>query len=75
MTSIGDLKMEVLTGTFANGDSTGEFVSGFSKVLMAFADYQTAAKVMNCSVSGSTITIATEDPGATKTFNLVVWGY
>jgi len=71
---IGDLKVETYSGTFANGDSTGDVATGFGKILFASAQYVDVAKVMNCKVSGGTITIATEDPGATKTFTLLVIG-
>jgi hypothetical protein len=74
-TAIGDLKAEVFTGSFASGDTTGTVATGFTKVLFAIAQYEdSSAKVMNCSSSGGTITIDTEDPGATKTFTLLVIG-
>lgn len=72
--AIGDLKVEAYSGTFANGDTSGTVATGFGKVLFASAQYVDAAKIMNCSASGGTITITTQDPTATKTFTLLVIG-
>lgn len=70
----GDLKVEVHSGTFASGDTTGTVATGLSSILFAVAQYRDSAKILNCSASGGTVTVATQDPGATKTFDLIVFG-
>ena len=72
--AIGDVKMEVFSGSFANGDTTGDVATGFTKILFVIAQYDDVAKILSCKTSGGTITVATEDPGATKTFTLLVIG-
>jgi hypothetical protein len=75
-TTFGNKKVVFLVGTFANGDTSGTADSGLKAVDFAIAAYTDAlAKIMNVSASGGTLTITTQDPGATKTFNVMVVGH
>jgi len=74
-TVFGNKTILVITGTFANGDTTGDISTGLSAVDFASAQYEAAAKIINCVAAAGVITLATEDPTATKTFKLFVIGH
>lgn len=74
-TVFGNKKVLFITGTYASGDTTGTVDTGLVAVDFAVAQYQAAAKVINAVASAGTITLATEDPGATKTWDLMVVGH
>ena len=74
-TVFGNKKIVIIEGTFANGDTTGAVATGLSAIDFAVAQYDASAKILNCSASGGDITLATQDPGATKTFHLIAIGH
>lgn len=74
-TVFGNKVVLFITGTFASGDTTGDIASGLVAVDFAVAQYIDAAKIINASASAGTVTLATQDPGATKTFTLMVVGH
>jgi len=74
-TVFGNKVVLIITGTYANGDTTGTIASGLVAVDFAIAQYIDAAKIINCSNSAGTITLATQDPGATKTWKMMVIGH
>lgn len=74
-TVFGNKKVMIIKGTFASGDTTGDVASGLREIDFVVAQYEASAKIINCSTSGGTITVATEDPGATKVWSLVVIGH
>lgn len=74
-TTFGNKRVMFITGTFANGDTTGDIATGLVAVDFASAQYQGVAKIINCSASGGTVTLATQDPGATKTWDMMVVGH
>lgn len=74
-TIFGNKKIVMIEGTFASGDTTGEIASGLVAVDFAVAQYVDAAKIINVSAAAGTLTLATQDPGATKTFQLMVVGH
>ncbi len=74
-TVFGNKTVLVITGTYANGDTTGTIVTGLVSVDFAVAQYIDAAKIINCSASGGTVTLATQDPTATKTWKMIVIGH
>lgn len=74
-TVFGNKTVLFITGTYANGDTTGTIDTGLVAVDFAIAQYQAVAKIINCVASAGTITLATEDPGATKTWDMMVVGH
>jgi hypothetical protein len=75
-TIFGNKKIVIITGTFDNADTTGDIVTGLVQVDFAVGGYTEAlAKVINVSATGGTLTVATEDPGATKAFSIMVVGH
>jgi len=74
-TVFGNKVILVVTGTYASGDTTGTIATGLSAVDFASAQYVDAAKIINCSASAGTITLATQDPTATKTWKMFVVGH
>ncbi len=71
----GNKKIVIITGTFASGDTTGDVVTGLNQVDFSVGQYEASAKIINTSDSSGTITVATEDPGATKVWTLFAIGY
>jgi len=74
-TTFGNKRVLFIEGTFASGDTTGDIVTGLVAVDFAIAQYRGVAKIINCTASAGTITLATEDPGATKTWDMMVVGH
>jgi hypothetical protein len=64
-----------ITGTFQDDDTTGDIVTGLSAIDFATAQYVTGGFHLNCSVSGGTVTLATEDAGGEKTWTMWVVGH
>lgn len=71
----GNKRVQIITGTFANGDTTGNVSTGLNSIDSAAAQYIDVAKIINCSTSGGTVTLATQDPLATKTWTMMVVGH
>lgn len=74
-TVFGNKTVLIISGTFANADTTGDISTGLVAVDFAVAQYVDAAKIINCSAAAGVITLATQDPGATKTWTMMVVGH
>jgi hypothetical protein len=74
-TVFGNKKIMFITGTFANGDTSGTVATGLNSVDFISVQYQALAKIIGGSASGGTVTLTTEDPGATKTWTMMVVGH
>jgi hypothetical protein len=74
-TVFGNKVVLVITGDYDSGDTTGTIATGLVAVDYAQAQYKDAAKIIGCSASGGTITLATENPGATKIWTMIVIGH
>lgn len=74
-TVFGNKRVMFFTGTFASGDTGGNIATGLNAIDLVIAQYQDVAKIMGGSASGGTVTLTTEDPGATKTWSAVVIGH
>jgi hypothetical protein len=74
-TVFGNKTILIITGTYANGDTTGTIDTGLKAVDFAAAQYVDAAKIINCSASAGVVTLATQDPTATKTWKMIVVGH
>lgn len=74
-TVFGNKTILIITGTYANGDTTGTIVTGLVSVDFAVAQYIDAAKIINATASAGTVTLATQDPTATKTWKMFVVGH
>lgn len=74
-TVFGNKKVLFITGTFADGDTSGDVVSGLVAVDFASVQYQDAAMVVGASASGGTLTLTTEDPTATEIWTMMVIGH
>ena len=72
----GNKKIVMIAGTFASGDTTGDVVTGLNHVDFSVAQYESSAKIINTSDGETgTITVATQDPTATKVWTLFAIGY
>lgn len=76
-TVFGNKKVVIVTASLANGDTTASVVTGLGKVDFAMASYVDVAKIINAVESGTagTLTITSQDPLATKTFQLIAIGH
>lgn len=74
-TVFGNKVVLFITGTFASGDTTGDISTGLAAVDFAVAQYIDAAKIINATAAAGVVTLATQDPTATKTFTLMVVGH
>jgi len=74
-TVFGNKKIVIVKGTFASGDTSGDVDTSIKDIDFVIAQYEDVAKIINCSVDGGTVTLATENPGATKVWSMVVIGH
>jgi len=76
-TVFGNKKIAFITGTFANGDTAGDVVTGFVAIDFVITQYVDVAKIINSEISatGGTVSLNTEDPLATKTWTMMVVGH
>lgn len=76
-TTFGNKKVVMITGTLASGDTSGTVVTGLTKVDMIQICYADVAKSIAAveSATAGTITIAAENPAATKIVNILVIGH
>ena len=74
-TVFGNKKVLLIEVTFASGDTSGSVETGLVAIDFATAQYVDAAKIINVFASAGTLTVATQDPTATKAWSMMVVGH